>query len=93
MGNTLDREIQPGEVVVIDKQYLQPGNEPVEKRLFKVSGGFGASPDTMGSALFGEFLDEGIYCRMEGYKISPKETEKWQAAKAKLEATLGSKEA
>jgi len=49
MGNSLDKDLE-GKLVVLT---ASGPHEGVEKRLFRVTGGFGASKGTVGTALFG----------------------------------------
>ena len=65
MANSLHEELR-GKVVVLHKGNLQPKYHDIKQRLFRVEGGFGASPHTMGTALYGQFLADGEKCRMEG---------------------------
>lgn len=74
MANSLDQDLL-GKVVVLSKDYLKPEWHDLKKRLFKVAGGFGASPHTIGGAIFGEFLFDGEKCRMEGYQVERLATE------------------
>ena len=73
MGNTLKMDLE-GKVVVIGKKHLLPKFHLVEDRLFEVTGGFGASPVTSGSALMGRFLKHGSD-RMEGWMVERLATE------------------
>jgi hypothetical protein len=84
MANSLDRDIEEGEIVVLEKEYFKPQYHDLKYRIVKVMGGFGANGFTMGKALFVEFLCDGEKTRMEGYMISPKETEKYQAEHGKF---------
>jgi hypothetical protein len=45
-------------------EYLAP-----EFQLFKAIGGFGCKPGSLGSAVFGNFLEDGESCRMERFEI------------------------
>jgi hypothetical protein len=65
MGNALDINLT-GKVVIFRQSAL---SVPAEKHPYRVDGGFGASPNTMGRALWGEFLSDGEECRMEGYMV------------------------
>ena len=68
MANSLNQELS-GKVVVLKKDGLKPEYHDIKQRLFKVSGGFGASSFTNGSVLFGTFLSDGEECRMNGYDV------------------------
>jgi hypothetical protein len=69
MANSLNIDLKDGDVVIIKASILRPEFKGRERRRFKVSGGFGMNSFTSGTALFGEFLDSGEKCRMEGYDI------------------------
>jgi len=71
MGNTLNVDLTD-QVVIFRQSRL---TVPASKHPFRVKGGFGASPNTMGRALFGEFLSDGEECRMEGYDVERLATE------------------
>lgn len=43
-----------------DSKYQNP-----ESQIFYATGGFGCSPATMGTAVFGQFISDGERCRME----------------------------
>lgn len=68
MGNTLNEDLE-GQTVIISAKYLRPEFAEPHLRVFRVRGGFGASPVTGGNALFGEFLADGDSCRMEGWQV------------------------
>lgn len=68
MGNTLNEDLK-GQAVIIAAKYLQPKYADAHLRVFRVRGGFGASPVTQGSALFGTFLADDELCRMEGWQV------------------------
>jgi hypothetical protein len=74
MGNALNEDID-GAVVVLKAEHLKPELGAVEQRMFRVTGGFGAKPFTMGNAIFGEFLIDGEKCRMEGWMVERIATE------------------
>lgn len=77
MANSLGRNIQKGEVVIIKKDILKPAFQA--DRRFEVLGGFGMNSFTTGRALFGKFLVDGEETRMSGYDIDKEETEAFQA--------------
>ncbi len=68
MANTLDEDLK-GQTVIIGAEYMLPEYAEPHQRVFRVRGGFGASPVTHGNALFGEFLADGESCRMEGWQV------------------------
>lgn len=71
MANTLNEDLK-GQTVIIATEHLRPEfAEPHLRvfRVFRVRGGFGASPVTGGNALFGTFLADGESCRMEGWQV------------------------
>lgn len=76
MANSLDIDLT-GKVVIFRQNYLKV---PAKKHPFRVDGGFGASPHTMGTALGGEFLSDGEVCRMEGYMVERLATDEEIAA-------------
>lgn len=71
MPNSLNIDLE-GKVVIFKRKYLKV--EPLDHP-FKVTGGFGAKPDTLGNALFGQFLSDGEDARMEGYMVERLATE------------------
>jgi len=81
MGNSLGIELE-GKDVVISQEYLIPLSEI--ERVFRVSGGFGASAHTGGTALFGTFLADGDRCRMHGSEVERLATSEEVEAAEKL---------
>ena len=75
MDNSLNVDLE-GKVVVLKPKVLKPEYRAIKWRLFRVDGGFGASPGTMGTALIGEFLADGERARMEGFQVLRLATEK-----------------
>lgn len=65
MGNTLNIDLT-GKVVIFKQKSL---TVTATEHPFRVDGGFGASPNTQGRALIGEFLSDGEEARMEGYDV------------------------
>lgn len=84
MANSLHRDIEQGEVVVLDVKYFLSEYQALEQRAVKCVGGFGMSSYTMGNGLYGEFLSDGEKCRFEGYMINPKETKAYQVKHGKF---------
>lgn len=72
--NSAGMQLQ-GKVVVLKEGTLKPEYRALKWRLFRVEGGFGASPSTIGTALIGQFLADGEKCRMEGYQVERVATE------------------
>ncbi len=68
MANTLNEDLK-GQTVIMAAKYFQPEYAEPYRRVFRVRGGFGASPVTGGNALFGTFLADGESCRMEGWQV------------------------
>ena len=85
MGNSLGIRLE-GKHVVLDQQFLVPLS--VQERVFLVGGGFGASPNTMGSALIGEFIADGEKARMEGYMVERLATDAEVAEAEELRSRL-----
>lgn len=71
MSNSLDRDILPGEVVILNKKYFVQ----LSDYRFRCTGGFGLKSFTAGSAIYGEFLVDGEKSRIEGYMIDKEATE------------------
>ncbi|HLD37022.1 MAG TPA: hypothetical protein VJA86_00325 [Candidatus Nanoarchaeia archaeon] len=65
MANNLNQELEGKFVVLKAEEY---GKDQL-KRIFFCRGGFGTSPKTSGSAIFGYFVFDGEDCRVEGYEI------------------------
>lgn len=71
MGNALRIDLTD-QVVIFKQKYL---SVPALDHPFRVDGGFGAQPDTIGRAMFGEFLSDGERARMEGFMVERLATE------------------
>jgi hypothetical protein len=65
MANSLDVDLTD-KVVIFKQHYL---TVPALAHPFRVEGGFGAQPYTIGRALIGTFLSDGEKCRMEGFMV------------------------
>lgn len=78
MANALGRKINMGEIVVLRKKLFKLEYQELKFRLFRCSGGFGMSDETMGRAIYGEFLSDGEVCRYNGEDIDAKETIEYQ---------------
>ena len=57
MANSLNIDLT-GQVVILRQSYFKAGLAATDHP-FRVDGGFGAKPDTIGAAIFGEFLSDG----------------------------------
>ncbi len=77
-----------GKIIAIDAKHLRPEFQRADKQLFLVYGGFGASPNSRGSAVFCTNLYSGRNTRMERYQVlgevKPECMPEW--AKEKAEA-------
>jgi hypothetical protein len=78
MANKLNRDIERGEIVVIDKACHNENYQASEQRLFIVLGGLGMRSEANGCAVFGKYVSDGEECRIEGHTISPTETAEYQ---------------
>jgi hypothetical protein len=68
MANALNEDID-GRYVVLRESVMSPSYRDVKHRVFLVTGGFGASPATRGTALHGVTpIDEESF-RMEGHDV------------------------
>lgn len=76
--NSLKREIQEGEVVVIKASVLRPEFQALDERLFVCKHGYGMSHETRGTAIWGAYLKDADECRHEGTEIDPDETAEYQ---------------
>jgi len=54
-----------GLICVINVKYLKDGYKSPEYQLFRVEGGFGASPDNNGNCTIGTFCADGEHGRWE----------------------------
>lgn len=78
--NTLNRTIEKGEIVVVNKSWMKDEFKALEKRLFVCNGsGFGTISGTAGTAIYGEWLHDGSQDRIEGHEIDKDETLKYQS--------------
>lgn len=76
MANSLNIDLTD-KVVIFRQKYL---TVPALEHPFRVGGGFGSKPYTIGRALFGEFLSDGERARMEGFMVERLATEEEIAA-------------
>lgn len=58
-----------GKIIAIDAKHLRPEFQRADKQLYLVYGGFGASPNSRGSAVFCTNLYSGRNTRMERYQV------------------------
>lgn len=73
MANSLKQDLT-GKLVVLKESIMQPKYREMKWRLFQVDAsnsgaGFGASPTTRGTALFGTFIEDGEKARMDGFDV------------------------
>lgn len=74
MANSLGRQIDYGELVVIKKDHLIFFYHSITRRVGQAKGGFGMSHWTSGCALAVFTLDDGGMQRFEGNDINKRET-------------------
>lgn len=73
--NNLNKQLNSGDVVVIDKKYFKSNYHKLYHRVLIIDGsGFGCSPSATGTAIWGEWLDQSEKCRQEGNWINVEET-------------------
>lgn len=65
--NALYQELEPGTVVLVDRQHLADPDMP--DRRFRCDDGFGLHPYTAGTAIYGAWLIDGRPGRIEGSMI------------------------
>lgn len=79
--NSLGRTIEPGEYLILKVESLaEPYRDDPTWRVFQALGGFGMSPETMGTAVVGTFIRDGEEARMEGYMFERAATSEEVAA-------------
>ena len=73
-----------GEVAILKPEFVEksftPGYKTADYQLFRLTGGFGCQPFTIGNACVGYFCADGEECRMERYNfvgIADEETVKY----------------
>lgn len=69
MANSLNEDLARDTVVVLRSEIYN-----LADRRFRVKSGFGLSKITSGSAVFGEWVEDGVEDRVDGYDIDPAET-------------------
>ena len=85
MANALNRDIQPGEVLVLRKGVVLDAYHKLEDRLFIAQSGFGMSASTSGGKIIGEnarfengkLVREGRASYL-GHHFSVRDTKAWQ---------------
>jgi hypothetical protein len=65
MANSLNIELEEKTIVLDPKKY----KGDVKERLFKCTDGFGCSPNTRGTAIYGIFLSDKSNARISGFDI------------------------
>jgi hypothetical protein len=68
MANSLNENLD-GRFVILKEESLAEDYRAIEYRVFKVTGGFGASAGTLGSALFGESPFDGEKWRADSFDV------------------------
>ena len=58
-----------GCVGILKVETFKPEYQKPEFQLFRIEGGFGASPSKMGNAVIGYFCADGEECRQEKYQF------------------------
>ena len=58
-----------GFVGILNISDFKPEYQEPKYQLFRIQGGFGASPSKMGNAVFGYFCADGEECRQERYQF------------------------
>lgn len=86
MANALHRDIEVGEVVVIDPKYIMP--EFADDTRFQVKGGFGRLNHTVGRKVFGTWLADNSETVFYGFMISPELTDKYQTEQKKEDTNV-----
>jgi hypothetical protein len=80
--NNLHRDIEKGEIVVLNKDLFKPQYHELRFRLFEVESGFGMSSFTAGGAIYGKSVCDGEEFRIDGSDIDAKETIQYQKEQA-----------
>lgn len=83
MANSLHQDVEPGELVVLDKKGLKPEYHALEQRIEVARGGFGLQADTTGRAFYAQSLFDRLESDIRFCPISKVETD---ALKAQLMA-------
>ncbi|UZQ52400.1 hypothetical protein [Clostridium kluyveri] len=68
MANSLNKDIRNKRVLLM-KESFKPEYQDEKYRIVKVTGGFGAEPNTLGSTIFVEFECDGEKARVSGYDV------------------------
>lgn len=80
MYEAVEGDSNEGCVGIINADWFKAEYRIPDNQLFRIHGGFGASPSKMGNAVFGEFCADGEQCRVERYNfigIADEETTKY----------------
>ena len=80
MYEAVEGDSNAGCVAIIKAEWLKDEWRIPDNQLFRMGGGFGASPSKMGNAVFGEFCVDGEHWRIERYDfigIADEETTKY----------------
>ena len=80
MYEAVEGDSNAGCVAIIKAEGLKDEWRIPDNQLFRISGGFGASPSKLGNAVFGEFCVDGEHCRVGRHDfigIADKETTKY----------------
>lgn len=56
-------------IVLLSPKTLNAESQRPELQIFLATGGFGCNPESLGNAVYGEFLHDGERCRWERYNI------------------------
>ena len=65
MYDAVEGDSNEGCVGIIKAEWFKANCRIPDNQLFRINGGFGASPSKMGNAVFGEFCVDGEHCRVE----------------------------
>lgn len=82
--NALNREIKPGEEVVVAEEHIASAYKGLEHRVFVCMGGFGMMPFTAGTKVYGYYKEdagkpyEQSQDMIRGPYIDVAETKRWQ---------------
>lgn len=68
MANSLNKDLRNKRVLLV-KEAFKPEYQDEKYRVVKVTGGFGAEPNTIGKTIFVEFECDGEKERFSGYDV------------------------
>ena len=88
MSNALNRDIKPGEEVVVKRDMFLPEWRALENRIFVCQSGFGMMSFTSGAKISGYYkIDPAkLSAGIRGEWIDAELTRKWQAGEPIIEA-------